>query len=70
MWVLKGIALGGTVFFLGTLVFLYKMLRPEVGKVTGISAITSPTLYNPLWWLSMVVIMGLALWLFRSLQRI
>ena len=48
MWILKGTLIGLAVFFIGSVVFVVNNLRPiERDKMTGISAITGPTIHNP-----------------------
>jgi len=73
MWTGKGILLGIGLFAVGSVVYLYLMIRGSSAQATGITAIAGWTVMNPLYWLSFVasLILGCAIARFwpTSLRR-
>ena len=73
MWTGKGILLGIGLFAVGTVVYVYLMIRGSSAQATGITAIAGWTVMNPLYWLSFVasLILGCAIARFwpTSLRR-
>lgn len=70
MWILKGTLIGLAVFFIGSVVFVVNNLRPiERDKMTGISAITGPTIHNPWFWAAFVATIILSCVCVKLLQR-
>ena len=66
----KGIALGIGLFAIGTIIYVYMMMRGSSAQATGTTALMSWTLMNVFYWLSFVaaLVVGCAiirLWRFR-----
>ena len=57
MWILKGTLLGLWLFGYGSLFYLYltifRPLRPH--SATSFNLLTGQTIYNPLWWVALLV---------------
>lgn len=54
MWSGKGIFLGIVLFGIGTVVYLYLMIRGSSAQATGITAIFAWTVMNVFYWIAFV----------------
>ena len=54
MWMVKGIALGGGIFFVGAIVYLSFVFFSGPAHATGLTAIKGMTTANPFFWLALV----------------
>jgi hypothetical protein len=73
MFVLKGIAVGMLLLFVGAILTLCFSLfygRVETNHATGLSALLGATLWNPMFWLIIILAMaaGIALVRFRVIK--
>lgn len=58
MWVVKGLSLGTVVFVVGTLFYLWAVLRPWADVAIALSAIRAYTVQNWLWWTVLFVVLS------------
>jgi len=63
MWTGKGILLGVGLFAIGTIIYVYLMVRGSSAQATGVTAIMTWTVMNLFYWLSFVatLILGCAI---------
>jgi len=73
MLIVKGIAVGMLLLFVGAIIYLGCSLfygRVETNHATGLSAVLGATLWNPVFWLVIILAMaaGIALVRFRVIK--
>jgi hypothetical protein len=68
MWTGKGMLLGVGLFAVGTIIYVYLMIRGSFAQATGTTAIMARTVMNAFYWLSLVaaLILGCAIIKWRS----
>jgi hypothetical protein len=68
MWILKGLALGSAIFFVGTVAFLFiAVLRPvKANTATGLSVLYGVTFANPYFWVALVACLALGVCVLAS----
>jgi hypothetical protein len=69
MWMVKGILVGLSVFFIGTLVYLFFKTKPhEEHTATAVSALLVWTVSNFWWWMAFVTTLALSCWFFKMYE--
>jgi hypothetical protein len=70
MTIIKSIALGLGMFFIGTVAYLLSRLVPTAGpnKATGLSVLEGYTIYNVWYWVACVTTFGIAYWIVRRVS--
>jgi hypothetical protein len=75
MLIVKGIAVGALLWFIGIIIYVgfslfYGQVEIETNHATGLSAVKAATLWNPVFWLGIILAMaaGFALVRFRVIK--
>ena len=70
MWIMKGTAVGAILFLAFTLYYLKSVIGPvQANKATDVTILTAATLQQPLYWLTLVMVLGSSILCARLLSN-
>lgn len=70
MWIMKGTVVGAVLFLAFTVYYLKSAIGPlQTNKATDVTILTSATLHQPLYWLTLAMVLGSSILCARLLSN-